>query len=82
MCLHRAETSVYSETLNLPGGQQQGQVLGDRYSGDEFASRMSMRPQRKLGTEGLMGREGHGTFADKHGVLFLCRPWASTLGND
>lgn len=76
MCLHRAETSVYSETLNLPGGQQQGRVLGDRYSGDEFASRMSMRPQRKLETEGLMGREGPGN---------ICRQaWSSvsmqTLG--
>lgn len=50
------------ETLNLPGGQQQGQVQGDRYSrNSEFVSRLSLKPQSTMETEGLGGRgEGPG----------------------
>lgn len=40
------QTSACVETLNLPGGQQQGRVLGDKYSrNSEFVSRLSLSPR-------------------------------------
>lgn len=50
------QTSACVETLNLPGGQQQGWVLGDRYSrNSEFVSRLILKPQSTMETEGLGG---------------------------
>lgn len=50
------QTSACVETLNLPGGQQQGRVLGDRDSrNSEFVSRLSLKPQSTMETEGLGG---------------------------
>lgn len=50
------QTSACVETLNLPGGQQQGRVLGDRGSrNSEFVSRLSLKPQSTMETEGLGG---------------------------
>lgn len=50
------QTSACVETLNLPGGQQQGRVLGDKYSrNSEFVSRLSLKPQSTMETEGLGG---------------------------
>lgn len=53
------QTSACVETLNLPGGQQQGRVLGDRGSrNSEFVSRLSLKPQSTMETEGLGGGGG------------------------
>lgn len=53
------QTSARVETLNLPGGQQQGRVLGDRYSrNSEFVSRLSLKPQNAMEGDRGPGRRG------------------------